>query len=114
MYTVSGEGKTNLVDGHFPFLKAHIRAQMIALGIDLTTEDNICIAANTDPIQATQARVLRFDYKEERSLRNNSMMGISSYHNFEFDFVNKGIRAWVAWGVGPGVWFPEAKFVRYK
>jgi hypothetical protein len=114
MYTVSGEGKTNAVDGHFPFFKQHNEHQMHILNIDLTTQENICIAANNDPIAGTQARVLSFTYDEEKSLKSGVLKGISTFHNFEFDFVNKGIRAWVAWGVGEGEWFPEEKLLKYK
>lgn len=88
---------------------------MKSSGIGLTTEDRICIAANTNPLPGTTTRVISINYNTERKLKNNPLKDISKFVCFEFDFNNKGIRAWEAWGIGSGHFFPAFKFMKsYK
>jgi len=60
------------------------------------------------PVRRTTAAVRILD-ESSRNLQINKIKHFSEYHNFQYD--ESGLRAWTAYAVGPGKFYPLAVVV---
>ena len=92
-------------------LKASIR-EHCSEGHDILTESDMKEALKRHPVSGTSASVNIVD-KSRESLKVNKLDNFGAFHNFHFE--SSGIRAWKAYGIGPGKRFPyKALYVKHQ